>query len=91
MVNEQRQPPNAASVARRARVCVMPNSFSGVHLDGSTLEGGGQLLRNAIALSAIQQIPVRIDRIRQNRPSGGGLKAQHVVGELPSNPSPAGT
>lgn len=38
-------------------------------LDGSTLEGGGQLVRVALSLSSICKIPVRITNIRANRSS----------------------
>lgn len=48
-------------------------------LDGRTLEGGGQLLRLALCLSALTSIPVRIHSIRGNRSGGGGLKAQHLA------------
>src|ERR1700710_2882360 len=36
-------------------------------LDGSTLEGGGQLVRVALSISAICVIPVRITNIRAGR------------------------
>jgi RNA 3'-phosphate cyclase len=48
-------------------------------LDGSILEGGGQLIRTALSLSCIIQAPVRISQIRQNRPKPG-LAAQHLAG-----------
>ncbi|KAF6837454.1 RNA 3 -terminal phosphate cyclase [Colletotrichum plurivorum] len=59
-------------------------SKSLVELDGRTGEGGGQLVRVAIALAAVTTRPVRITHVRGNRPSrsggkGGGLKAQHVT------------
>ncbi|KAF2492814.1 RNA 3'-terminal phosphate cyclase [Lophium mytilinum] len=50
-----------------------------VHLKGTTLEGGGQLLRIAVGVSALTAIPVEITDIRGNRSGGGGLKMQHLA------------
>ena len=46
-------------------------------IDGSQGEGGGQMVRTALALSALTGIPFRITGIRKNRPEPG-LKAQHL-------------
>ncbi|KAF9128957.1 hypothetical protein BGW39_004609 [Mortierella sp. 14UC] len=56
---------------------VMSNT---VVLDGTTLEGGGQILRIAVCLAAITKTPLDITQIRGNRPRGGGLKLQHLTG-----------
>ena len=45
--------------------------------DGSYGEGGGQILRTAVALSAVTGMPVEIEHIRKGRPKPG-LLAQHV-------------
>ncbi len=47
-------------------------------IDGSEGEGGGQMVRNALALSLVTGQPFRIDNIRANRPKPG-LMRQHVT------------
>ena len=49
-----------------------------VELDGSRGEGGGQILRTALALSAATGKPFVIGKIRANRPKPG-LAAQHLM------------
>jgi RNA 3'-terminal phosphate cyclase (ATP) len=47
-------------------------------LDGSQGEGGGQVLRSALALSLCTGVPFRIDNIRAGRPRPG-LMRQHLT------------
>lgn len=49
-----------------------------VEIDGSHGEGGGQILRGAVALSAMTGKPTRIFNIRAGRPNPG-LQPQHLV------------
>ena len=48
-----------------------------ISLDGSYLEGGGQIVRTALALSTITQKSFEVDNIRKGR-SQPGLKTQHL-------------
>lgn len=56
-----------------------------ISLDGRTLEGGGQLLRVALSLSALTHLPIHIWSIRANRAPrkpgqpAGGLKPAHLA------------
>jgi len=50
-----------------------------IEIDGSIGEGGGQVLRTSIALSALIGKPVKVFNIRARRPNPG-LKAQHATG-----------
>lgn len=50
----------------------------GVKIDGSYGEGGGQILRTALALSAILEKPVEVVNIRAGR-RNPGLQAQHLT------------
>jgi RNA 3'-terminal phosphate cyclase (ATP) len=47
-------------------------------IDGACLEGGGQIVRSAVALAAISGTPVRVVNIRARR-TPPGLAAQHVA------------
>jgi RNA 3'-terminal phosphate cyclase (ATP) len=48
-----------------------------IHINGSHIEGGGQIVRTALALSTLTGKPFRVDKIRHNRPKPG-LKGQHI-------------
>ena len=49
-----------------------------ITIDGGMLEGGGQIVRTAVALAAVSGEPVTIQNIRKNR-TVPGLAAQHVA------------
>jgi RNA 3'-terminal phosphate cyclase (ATP) len=49
-----------------------------ITLDGAQGEGGGQVLRTALSLSAVTGRPFRIERIRENRLKPG-LRPQHLA------------
>ena len=50
-----------------------------IEIDGSQGEGGGQIIRSSLALSAVTGKPFKITNIRAGRKKSG-LKRQHVTG-----------
>lgn len=58
--------------------CASQRDSGPIHIDGSTGEGGGQILRTSLSLSMITGQPVRIEHIRAKRPKPG-LMRQHLA------------
>lgn len=50
-----------------------------IEIDCSTGEGGGQIIRTAVAVASIMDKPVHLYNIRENR-TNPGLRAQHLKG-----------
>jgi RNA 3'-phosphate cyclase len=50
-----------------------------LEIDGSFGEGGGQVLRTALALAVVTKTPCRVFNIRRSRPKPG-LASQHLLG-----------
>jgi RNA 3'-phosphate cyclase len=50
-----------------------------IEIDGSYGEGGGQIVRTAVALAAYLETPCRIRNIRKGRPTPG-VRPQHAAG-----------
>jgi RNA 3'-terminal phosphate cyclase (GTP) len=48
-----------------------------LYIDGNYKEGGGQIVRTALAFSTITQMPFEVNNIRQGR-KDSGLKQQHL-------------
>lgn len=51
---------------------MMKSGRKPILIDGSTGEGGGQLIRLAVGLASLISQPIRIINIRQGRPGRGG-------------------
>lgn len=56
-----------------------PSTPATVQVDGSLHEGGGQMVRTALGLSAALNLSVQVSKVRAGR-SNPGLNAQHVAG-----------
>lgn len=64
-------------VSRNDQVTIMTEEI--IHLDGRTLEGGGQRVRNAITLSTPREKAVTVSHIEGNSQRRSELKGSHAA------------
>lgn len=64
---------------REQKIIIMSRQEDFLNIDGSVMEGGGQILRMSVCLSALLRRPIRIAKIRGRR-AKPGLQAQHLNG-----------
>jgi RNA 3'-terminal phosphate cyclase (ATP) len=76
---EQKQPEQQKQQQADIPAATAAASGDVLEIDGSILEGGGQILRTVTALSVVLRKPVHICNIRAGRPKPG-LAAQHLAG-----------
>ena len=80
-----RTPPSQSQTMQNDLPASITTDPSLIHLDGRTLEGGGQLVRLALCLSALTAIPIHVHHIRGGRAGNhggsqrGGLKSSHLA------------
>ncbi|VVC35971.1 Hypothetical protein CINCED_3A001660 [Cinara cedri] len=67
------------SLPRKWAECKLDRNMAVKEIDGSKLEGGGQVIRLSVALSCLLEQPIQIIKIRAGR-SNPGLKPQHIAG-----------
>ncbi|KAJ5482544.1 hypothetical protein N7475_001356 [Penicillium sp. IBT 31633x] len=70
---------NSICLSEMATARSISSKSNHVYLNGRTLEGGGQLVRIAVGLSALTGRPVSIDHVRGNRQGKKGLKRSHAA------------
>lgn len=68
----------SSSEPPRGGVAYPATTGAPIRLDGSFGEGGGQILRTSLALSALTGRPLRLEKIRAGREKPG-LKRQHLT------------
>src|SRR5689334_11566241 len=74
---------HASTGARQADVASIPWRYpmEPLRIDGAHGEGGGQIIRTSLTLSALTGRPVELVNIRAGRPKPG-LQAQHLTAVL---------
>ena len=77
-MNEEEHRPPQSPTDRTGPQSAIPNPHSALNIDGSFGEGGGQILRTALALSLAAGRPFRLSNIRAGRLKPG-LANQHLT------------